>query len=94
MYDKFSKILRIETTSNNISFFRRYREVVRRDGTKSNKIADLKKNIYSLVYMTDILKASNKRYHQYSPGTSYTGRLSLTFIFGRYRFLIIRRYCE
>jgi hypothetical protein len=33
MYDKFSKILRIETTANNISFFKHYREVVHRDGT-------------------------------------------------------------
>ena len=45
MYDKFSKILRIETTTNDVSFFKHYREVVHRDGTKSNKFAPLKKNI-------------------------------------------------
>ncbi len=33
MYDKFGKILRIETTSNDISFFKHYREVEHRDGT-------------------------------------------------------------
>jgi len=37
MYDKFSKILRIETTSNNISFFKHFREVVHRDGQRRTK---------------------------------------------------------
>jgi len=65
MYDKFSKILRIETTSNDISFFKHYREVVHRDGTTSHKIASLKKNIYSLSFLADNLKASNKRYLEF-----------------------------
>jgi predicted transcriptional regulator len=62
MYDKFSKILRIETTCNDVSFFKHFREVVHRDGTKSNKMAALKKNIYSLAFLSDNLKSSNKRY--------------------------------
>jgi predicted transcriptional regulator len=62
MYDKFSKILRIETTCNNITFFKHFREVVHRDGTTSNKMASLKKNIYSLVFLAHNLKAANKRY--------------------------------
>ncbi|MFH2030894.1 MAG: MarR family transcriptional regulator, partial [Bacteroidota bacterium] len=37
MYDKFSKILRIETTTNKVSLFKHYREVVHRDGTTSNQ---------------------------------------------------------
>jgi len=61
MYDKFSKILRIETTSNDISFFKHFREVVHRDGTTSHEMAPLKKNIYSLSFLTDNLKASNRR---------------------------------
>lgn len=65
MYDKFSKILRIETTSNDISFFKHFREVVHRDGTKSNQTAPLKKNIYSLAFLATILKASNKRYLEF-----------------------------
>ncbi len=65
MYDKFSKILRIETTSNDISFFKHFREVVHRDGTKSHKMAPLKKNIYSLSFLKDNLKASNKRYLEF-----------------------------
>lgn len=62
MYDKFGKILRIETTSNDICFFKHYREVVHRDGTTSYETAHLKKNIYSLGPLMDNLKASNKRY--------------------------------
>ena len=62
MYDKFSKILRIETTTNDVSFFKHYREVEHRDGTKSMKHAPLKKNIYSLTLLSFLFKASNKRY--------------------------------
>lgn len=65
MYDKFSKILRIETTSNDISFFKHFREVVHRDGSTSHEMAALKKNIYSLSFLTDNLKASNKRYLEF-----------------------------
>lgn len=65
MYDKFSKILRIETTTNDISFFKHYREVVHRDGTTSYQMAGLKKNIYSLGFLTDNLKAANKRYLEF-----------------------------
>jgi len=65
MYDKFSKILRIETTTNNISFFKHYREVVHRDGSRSYKLAGLKKNIYSLPLLKEKLQASNKRYLEF-----------------------------
>lgn len=65
MYDKFSKMIRIETTANDISFFKHFREVVHRDGTTSNQVAPLKKNIYSLAFLTDNLKAANKRYLEF-----------------------------
>jgi hypothetical protein len=65
MYDKFRKILRIETTANDISFFKHFREVVHRDGTVSHKMAPLKKNIYSLSFLADNLKASNRRYLEF-----------------------------
>lgn len=65
MYDKFSKILRIETTANNISFFKHFREVVHRDGTTSHAMAPLKKNIYSLSFLANNLKASNRRYLEF-----------------------------
>jgi predicted transcriptional regulator len=65
MYDKFAKILRIETTANDISFFKHYREVVHRDGTTSNEMARLKKGIYSLGYLADTLKSVNRRYIEF-----------------------------
>ena len=65
MYDKFSKILRIETTTNDVSFFKHYREVEHRDGSKSMQYATLKKNIYSLTLLALLFKASNKRYLEF-----------------------------
>jgi len=65
MYDKFSKILRIETTTNNVSFFKHYREVEHRDGTNSHKQAPLKKYIYSLGVLSVLLSASNRRYLEF-----------------------------
>ena len=65
MYDKFSKILRIETTTNDVSFFKYYREVEHHDGTKSMQYATLKKNIYSLTLLVLLFKASNKRYLEF-----------------------------
>jgi predicted transcriptional regulator len=62
MYDKFGKTLRIETTSNDISFFKHYREVEHRDGTTSYEVAPLKKSIHSLGVLSKIMKACNKRY--------------------------------
>jgi len=65
MYDKFSKILRIETTTNNISYFKHYRSVEHRDGTTTYEQAGLKKNIYSLSPLMQILKSSNRRYLEF-----------------------------
>ncbi len=65
MYDKFSKILRIETTTNDVSFFKYYREVEHRNGNKSMQYAHLKKNIYSLTPLAFLFKASNKRYLEF-----------------------------
>lgn len=62
MYDKFGLVLRIETTINDVSFFKHYREVEQRDGTRPYKLAPLKKTIYSLHTLREILAASNKRY--------------------------------
>lgn len=62
MYDKFNKILRIETTVNDVSFFKHYRTVEHRDGTTSQQQAVVKKNIFSLTALTDIMMAANTRY--------------------------------
>lgn len=62
MYDKFNKILRIETTVNDVSFFKHYRTVEHRDGTTSQKQAAVKKNIFSLTALAEIMLAANTRY--------------------------------
>lgn len=65
MYDKFKKILRIETTVNDVSFFKHYRTIEHRDGTTSKKFANMKKNIYSLDPLRELLSASNRRYLEF-----------------------------
>lgn len=65
MYDKFSKILRIETTTNKVSFFKHYRQVEHKDGTSSRKMAGLKKNIYSLPLLKESLCMANQRYLEF-----------------------------
>ena len=65
MYDKFNKILRIETTVNDVSFFKHYRTVEHRDGTTSQEQAAMKKNIFSLPVLADLMKAANGRYHEF-----------------------------
>lgn len=62
MYDKFSRVLRIETTLNDTTQFRHYRSVEQRDGSKISKVAPVKKYIYSLKPLADILWQCNKRY--------------------------------
>jgi len=62
MYDKFNIILRIETTVNQVNFFQQYRQVQHHDGTTSSKYAPMKKTIYSLPPLAELLQAVNKRY--------------------------------
>ena len=65
MYDKFGLILRIETTVNDVSHFKHLRKVQQRDGTIVEKVAPMKKNIYSLFPPAGMLKASNRRYLEF-----------------------------
>ncbi len=62
MYDKQARVLRIETTTNNVSFFKHHREVKHRDGTRQMKYASVKKTIYSLGAVAELMQACNKRY--------------------------------
>ena len=55
MYDKFRLILRIETTVVNVSFFKHYREVEHQDGTRSMAWAEMKRTIYSLAPLRELL---------------------------------------
>jgi hypothetical protein len=65
MYDKFRLILRIETTVVNVSFFKHYREVEHKDGTRSMAWAEMKKSIYSLAPLRELLLAANRRYLEF-----------------------------
>ena len=65
MYDKFGQILRIETTAKDISFFKHYREVEQRTGEAVMKFAPMKKTIYSLGALREVLGAANRRYLEF-----------------------------
>ena len=63
MYDKFALVLRIETTANDVTFFKHHRKVEHQDGTDTYKLAPVKKTIYSLVPdLRNLLSAANRRY--------------------------------
>jgi hypothetical protein len=49
MYDKCGIVLRIETTTNDVSFFKHHRRVEHRDGPPTRELAPVKKSIYSLI---------------------------------------------
>ena len=66
LYAKFGRILRIETTTLDVTFFRHYRELEQRDGTTAMKYAPMKKNsIYSLAPLRELLLAANRRYLEF-----------------------------
>ena len=62
IYDKFSRVLRIEVTSNDISFFKHHRKVEHRDGHSTRELASLKKSIYSIIDLREIMLGCNQRY--------------------------------
>ena len=62
LYDKFNIVLRIETTVTDVSFFKQYRQVHHRDSTTTTKWAPMKKTIYSLPALREVLLAANQRY--------------------------------
>jgi len=65
MYDKFGIILRIKTTTNNVSEFKHPRVVYPRLGEPVVKTAPLQKTIYSLTVLANLLRASNRRYLEF-----------------------------
>jgi hypothetical protein len=62
MYDKFGCVLRIETTTNDVSFFKHHRKVEHRQGPPTRALAAVKKSIYSLIDLREILFGCNRRY--------------------------------
>jgi hypothetical protein len=65
MYDRGRRILRIEATSNDITFFRHHRKVKHRDGHAEYKVAPLKKSIYSLTDLDELMAAACRRYLEF-----------------------------
>jgi hypothetical protein len=62
MYDKCGIVLRIETTTNDVSFFKHHRKVEHRNGPSTRELAPVKKSIYSLIDLREILHGCNRRY--------------------------------
>jgi hypothetical protein len=62
MYDKLGIVLRIETTTNDVSFFKHHRKVEHRSGPATRALAPVKKSIYSLIDLRAILLGCNRRY--------------------------------
>lgn len=66
LYDKFGRILRIETTANDVSFFKHHRQVVQKDGQIRFKLAPVRKTIYSLnPDLRQLFAAANQRYLEF-----------------------------
>jgi hypothetical protein len=83
MYDKCGIVLRIETTTNDVSFFRHHRKVEHRDRPPTRELAPVKKSIYSLIDLREIFLGCNKRYlahlstlDDFSAGVRALGRLT------------------
>jgi len=62
MYDKFGCVLRIETTANDVSFFKHHRKVEHRNSPTTRDLAPVKKSIYSLIDLREIMLGCNRRY--------------------------------
>lgn len=62
MYDKFGLILRVETTTSDVSSFKHHRRVEHKDGRVEFKEAPMRKSIYSLLALQEAMGACNRRY--------------------------------
>ncbi len=62
LYDKFALIARVECTVNDVSFFKHHRYVEQRNGQRVFKLAPLRKSIYSLKDLRQVMRAANDRY--------------------------------
>lgn len=62
LYDKQQIVLRLETMTNNVSFFKHHRQVQHRDGTRETQFAPVKKTIHSLGALQELMGDSNRRY--------------------------------
>ena len=79
IYDKCGRVLRIETTTNDVPFFKHHRKVGHKNGTETRELAPLKKSIYSLIDLRDILLGCNRRHPDFlaSPDDHSDGQRAL-----------------
>ena len=61
LYDKAGLIARVECTANDVSFFKHHRYVEQRNGERVFKLAPLRKSIYSLNDLRQLMHAANER---------------------------------
>ena len=83
--DKFGLILRLQTTVNDVSFSKHYREVEHRNGIREKKGAPRRKSSYSLAALRQLLAAAKRRYLEFlaaledlRAGVDKLGKLSRT----------------
>jgi hypothetical protein len=62
LYDKRGRVLRLECTVNDVTFFSHHRKVEHRDRPPSYELAPLKKSIFSLRDLRGLLHAATQRY--------------------------------
>lgn len=65
LYDKAGIMARVECTTHDASFFKIHRWVEQRDGWTQWKLAPLRKNIYSLRDLRQLMRAAVERYLAY-----------------------------
>jgi hypothetical protein len=65
LYDKAGMIARVECTTNDVAFFKHHRYVEQRNGERIFKLAPLRKSIYSLKDLRQLMQAANDRYYAF-----------------------------
>jgi hypothetical protein len=62
LYDKRGRVLRLECTVNDVTFFSHHRKVEHRDRPATYELAPLKKSIFSLRDLRGLMHAATQRY--------------------------------
>jgi hypothetical protein len=62
LYDKRGRVLRLECTANDVTFFKHYRKVEHREGPPTYQVAALKKSLFSLGDLAGLMRAACARY--------------------------------
>ena len=62
LYDKRGRVLRLECTANDVTFFKHYRKVEHRDGPPTYQVAAPKKSLFSLGDLAGLMRAACARY--------------------------------